>query len=196
MQQAAPRGTTTYYLQCIGGAPGLAQLYLEAGLLHLDGAAASLRSASHSSLSLSSIRIVEPNVQGIPSPLVQPGNALGPEDRENAKRYFDRASILNSELVIPALPPPANLGELQMPSIDLQAAPEGAVARQRRRRRIGEKEEESDEKMPTLDHTLSDEDDAWYLYVPSLIGAGTALVVVGVIGALSFSSWSRRNQGS
>jgi hypothetical protein len=38
-------------------------------------------------------------------------------------------------------------------------------------------------------------DNAWYLYLPGLVGAGTALLVVGVVGALSFSTW-RRNQGS
>jgi hypothetical protein len=40
-----------------------------------------------------------------------------------------------------------------------------------------------------------DIDNAWYLYIPGLVGAGTALLVVGVVGALSFSTW-RRNQGS
>ena len=38
-----------------------------------------------------------------------------------------------------------------------------------------------------------DEDDnTWYLYLPGLVGAGTALLVVGF---LSFSSW-RKGQGS
>ena len=41
-----------------------------------------------------------------------------------------------------------------------------------------------------------DIDDTWYFYVPGLVGAGTALLVVGIVGALSLSSWSRRNQGS
>ncbi|KAI5999453.1 hypothetical protein EDC04DRAFT_2792695 [Pisolithus marmoratus] len=39
-----------------------------------------------------------------------------------------------------------------------------------------------------------DIDNAWYLCVPSLVGAGTALLVIGIIGTLSFSSW-RQNQG-
>ena len=43
---------------------------------------------------------------------------------------------------------------------------------------------------------LDDMDSTWYLYVPGLVGAGTALLVVGIVGALSFSTWSRRNQGS
>jgi len=43
---------------------------------------------------------------------------------------------------------------------------------------------------------LDDIEGAWYLYVPGIIGAGTALLVVGIVGVLSFSSWSRRNQGS
>jgi thiamine pyrophosphokinase len=47
-----------------------------------------------------------------------------------------------------------------------------------------------------LDETKADNiEDAWYFYVPGLIGAGTALLVVGVVGVLSFSTW-RRNQGS
>ncbi|KAF5367549.1 hypothetical protein D9758_003666 [Tetrapyrgos nigripes] len=41
-------------------------------------------------------------------------------------------------------------------------------------------------------------DGTWYILnmIPGLVGAGTALVVVGVVGVLSFSSWSRRNHGS
>ena len=37
-----------------------------------------------------------------------------------------------------------------------------------------------------------EEDNTWYLYLPGLVGAGTALLVVGF---LSFSSW-RKGQGS
>jgi len=43
---------------------------------------------------------------------------------------------------------------------------------------------------------LDDVDGAWYYYIPGLVGVGTALLVVGVVGVLSFSTWSRRNQGS
>ncbi|KIO09130.1 hypothetical protein M404DRAFT_308072, partial [Pisolithus tinctorius Marx 270] len=49
------RGTLSYYVQCIGGAAGLGQLYLEAGLLHLEGAASVVLSASYATLS--SIRV-------------------------------------------------------------------------------------------------------------------------------------------
>jgi thiamine pyrophosphokinase len=46
------------------------------------------------------------------------------------------------------------------------------------------------------DHVVEDVDNTWYLYIPGLVGAGTALLAVGIIGVLSFSTWSRRNQGS
>ncbi|KAI9568247.1 hypothetical protein HD554DRAFT_2101130 [Boletus coccyginus] len=195
------RGTMSYYLQCIGGPPGLAQLFLEAGLLHLEGAASVLLSASYSTLS--SIRV---------PPAPQPGEG-GTEawkrDRELASRYFDRARALHPELDVPFIPDngtgQAALGsthELEMPSIEIHAsAPESvysgedsiyseqeAIVRRRRQKK---------EEMIFLGEVKGKEDidNAWYLYVPSLLGAGTALLVVGVIGALSFSSW-RRNQGS
>ena len=48
---------------------------------------------------------------------------------------------------------------------------------------------ESVHKEPVMD---SGEDDrTWYLYLPGLVGAGTALLVVGL---LSLQSW-RKNQG-
>lgn len=195
------RGTMSYYLQCIGGPLGLAQLFLEAGLLHLEGAASVLLSASYSTLS--SIRV---------PPAPQPGEG-GAEawkrDREMASRYFDRARVLYPELDVPVIPDDgsgqAALGsthELEMPSIEIHpSAPESVCSgedvkyseQETMRRRRRQKKEE----LIFLDEVKGREDieNAWYLYVPSLVGAGTALLVVGVIGALSFSSW-RRNQGS
>ncbi|KAH7884517.1 hypothetical protein F5I97DRAFT_1890037 [Phlebopus sp. FC_14] len=195
------RGTISYYVQCIGGASGLAQLFLEAGLLHLEGAASVLLSASYSTLS--SIRV---------PPHPQPGEG-GAEawkrDKEAASRYFDRARVLNPDLDIPVIPDDksvqpgsGSLHELEMPSIEIHpSAPEsvysgeesiyseaGTILRRRRQKR---------EELIFMDDVKGkdDVDSAWYVYVPSLVGAGTALLVVGVIGALSFSSW-RRNQGS
>ena len=45
------KGTSEYYLARLGGAPGLAQLFLAAGLLHLEGTAASLLASSYAGLS-------------------------------------------------------------------------------------------------------------------------------------------------
>ena len=195
------RGTMSYYLQCIGGPPGLAQLFLEAGLLHLEGAASVLLSASYSTLS--SIRVPPPPQPG------EGGAEAWKRDREMASRYFDRARTLHPELDVPFIPDDgtgqAVLGsthELEMPSIEIHpSAPESVYSGKESayseqetmiRRRRQKKEE-----LIFLDEVKGKEDidNAWYLYVPSLVGAGTALLVVGVIGALSFSSW-RRNQGS
>ena len=195
------RGTVSYYIQCIGGPVGLARLFLEAGLLHLDGAASVLLSASYATLS--SIRVPPPPQPG------EGGAEAWKKDRELASRYFDRARALHPELDVPVLPDDgsspsvaSSTHELEMPSIEiLPSAPEsvysgeGSIYSEQEtmiRRRRQKKEE-----LIFLDDVKGKEDieSAWYLYVPSLVGAGTALLVVGVIGALSFSSW-RRNQGS
>lgn len=172
-----------YYLQCVGGPGGLAQLYLEAGMLHLDGAASNLMASGHSSLS--SLRLP------IPEPASLGGTEAWKRDRAAAMRYFDRARALQPDLDIPTIPPinetftPADDKiEFEMPSIEINA-PSGA----RRRRKKEETTVVDRQKVDDVDNT-------WYLYLPGLVGAGTALVLVGVIGALSFSTWSRRNQGS
>ncbi|KAJ6513325.1 hypothetical protein C8R45DRAFT_963258 [Mycena sanguinolenta] len=178
-----------YYLRCIGGSGGLAQLYLEAGLLHLEGAASALLASSSSSLS--SLRVP------IPLPSGEGSTAAWQRDREAAGKYFERARLLQPSLDIPVLPPPSGLisrnpsEQLEMPSIDLQTS---EPAQPRRRRKA---KEDSTTLFDNRDPKVHDlEDNTWYLYVPGLVGAGTALLVVGVISALSFSSWSRRNQGS
>jgi hypothetical protein len=190
--EQAPRGTLTYYLQCIGGSRGLAQLYLEAGLLYLEGAATTLLSSSFSSLS--SIRLPTHSQVG------DGGTTAWKRDREAAARYFARAQELHPSLEIPALPhenaSTHDAEELEMPSIELgparpgesgQTDPDTPVVRRRRRK----------EEMTLFnDHVDEDVDNTWYLYIPGLVGAGTALLAVGIIGVLSFSTWSRRNQGS
>ncbi|KAG6331466.1 hypothetical protein ID866_7625 [Astraeus odoratus] len=195
------RGTISYCVQCVGGVAGLAQLFLEAGLLHLEGAASVLLSASYSTLS--SIRVP-------PHPQPENGAESWKRDREAAIRYFDRARALNPSLDIPVISDDgteqAGRGtpELEMPSIELHASAPASVysgeesmyseqGRVMRRRRQQQKKDE----LMFIDDVKGrdDIDNAWYLYVPSLVGAGTALLVVGVIGALSFSSW-RRNQAS
>ncbi|KAH7911083.1 hypothetical protein BJ138DRAFT_1086309 [Hygrophoropsis aurantiaca] len=196
------RGTISYYLQCIGGPTGLGQLFLETGLLYLEGAASILLSASYSTLS--SIRVPPQQKSG------EGGTEVWRRDRDLASRYFDRARILHPGLDIPTIPlePTASsqesggTHELEMPSIEIRSsAPESVYSGEESlhsesdiilRRRRQKKEE-----LVFMDEVKGkdDIDSAWYLYVPNLVGAGTALLVVGVIGALSFSSW-RRNQGS
>lgn len=195
----APRGTSAYHLQCIGGSSGLAQLYLEAGLLHLEGAASTILSSSYSSLS--SIRVP------LQSQVGEGGTEAWKRDREAARKFFERAQVLQPSLDIPSLPlegeHPRDSEELEMPSIELgPSTPESVRSGEsqhtdaeppliRRRRKK--------EDVTLLDHRdarLDDLDNTWYLYIPGLVGAGTALLVVGIVGALSFSTWSRRNQGS
>ena len=190
------KGTTGYYLKCVGGSRGLAQLYLEAGLLHLEGAASTLLASSYSSLS--SIRMP------LHSQIGEGGTEAWRRDREAAGHFFEQARVLQPNLDIPALPAEGEL-ELEMPSIHLapsapdsiqskesvytDSEPEGPATRRRRKKA----------EQTLLDKTsagLDNMENAWYLYIPGIIGAGTALLVVGIVGALSFSTWSRRNQGS
>ncbi|KAJ3505605.1 hypothetical protein NLJ89_g7327 [Agrocybe chaxingu] len=189
------RGTMEYCFKMIGGSRGLAQLYLEAGLLHLEGAASTLLASSYSSLS--SIRIP------LHAQIGEGGAEAWRRDREAAAKFFERARTLHPSLDIPALPIEGEL-ELEMPSMPVAASapesehskeslyadsePEGPIVRRRRKK---------EEQPGILDKTgLDDVDSTWYLYIPGIIGAGTALLVVGIVGALSFSNWSRRNQGS
>jgi hypothetical protein len=108
--------------------------------------------------------------------------------------------MLCPTLEVPALPAEGDespddeateLG-LRMPSVDLRASPEDSQLHRRRTPREGMQNKEIVE-IPHRARRTDDLDGAWYLYVPGLVGAGTALLVVGVIGALSFSSW-RKNQ--
>lgn len=125
-------------------------------------------------------------------------------DREAAAMFFDRARMLDPSLEIPSLVL-TDLGhdaeELEMPRIELGMSEPGSnisgishidsdTSGVRRRRKK--------EEIALFDNRMAktEVDDTWYLYVPGLLGAGTALLVVGIIGALSLSSWSRRSQGS
>ena len=196
MSEKPIRGTFVYYVKSIGGARGLAQLYLEAGLLHLEGAASTLLAASYSSLS--SIRIP------LHAQIGEGGAAAWRRDREAAAKFFDSARALYPSLDIPALPAEGEL-ELEMPTMNLvHPASDTEPSKEefltdsepdavRRRRKALEKEQALLNKSKA---GLDDMEGPWYLYVPGIIGAGTALLVVGIVGALSFSTWSRRNQGS
>jgi hypothetical protein len=194
------RGTVSYYVQCIGGPAGLAQLFLEAGFLYLEGAASTFLSASYSTLS--SIRMP-------PQPQSGGGIETWKRDKEAAGRFFERARALQPDLDVPDLPdegiPRHGLGsthELEMPSIEIHpSAPESVYSGEEslysEQEIIPRRRRQKKEELVFMDEVKGrdDIDSAWYLYVPSLVGAGTALLVVGVIGALSLSSW-RRNQGS
>lgn len=213
------RGTAEYYLQCLGGTSGLAQLFLEAGLAHVDGIASKMLSSSYSPLN--SIRRSElPSVHSRPESSTQ----IWKRDRACARTYFERARRLAPQMdsIIPYLPEETDLRvvdrpnragtrkqedvqgpELQMPSIYVdegktirpEGSPSGAgeelktdsTVRLRRRR------EQASEAL--LEQTKADdvEDSTWYLYLPGLVGAGTALLVVSVVGALSFHSWRKNN---
>jgi len=197
-EDATEQERITYYIQALGGAPGLAQLYLEAGLLHLEGAASMLLTSSYSPLS--SIRLPTQS-QYLPDSSVGGSTAAWKRDREAARRYFDRARALCPTLEVPALPAEdegspdddeaTELG-LRMPSVDLRASSE---ANQPRRRTVAREGAQNNEiiEVPQRARRTDDLDGAWYLYVPGLVSAGTAILVVGVIGALSLSSW-RKNQ--
>ena len=95
------------------------------------------------------------------------------------------------ELEMPSmhLPTSSPESEQSKESYEPDSEPEAPIVRRRRK-----KEEEVVVEKTRTD--LDDYDNAWYLYIPGIIGAGTALLVVGIVGALSFSNWSRRNQGS
>ena len=198
-QELTPCGTLAYYVQCLGGYNGVARLYLEAGLLHLEGTASPLLASSYSSLS--SIRVPVQTAQE------ENGTEAWRKDREAAHKYFERAHILDPDIEIPSLPheseSTSRFGalDLEMPKMDVgvttpeseqsigsrQTDPGPPVVRRRKKR---------EEALIKAKADLDDMDSTWYLYVPGLVGAGTALLVVGIVGALSFSTWSRRNQGS
>ncbi|EJF64649.1 hypothetical protein DICSQDRAFT_178276 [Dichomitus squalens LYAD-421 SS1] len=256
-----PRGSTEYYISRLGGASGLAQLFLAAGLLHLEGTAASLLASSYAGLS--SLR--SPFAMSGPPPgtgTSTDGAEAWRRDREQAARFFVRARVLSPALDVPLLPaeetesednesgsgadsgtelairpreprdrsqqqqrPPQQnqrtvrrkgqrvqgQQQLEMPTLDV--AREAASAhdplpppmRRRRRKEPAYASDDADEELsssmvesvhkePPVELGGAEgnaEDRTWYLYLPGLVGAGTALLVVGL---LSLQSW-RRNQG-
>jgi hypothetical protein len=197
-ENATDQGRIAYYIQSVGGPPGVAQLYLEAGLLHLEGAASMLLASSYSPLS--SIRLPSQS-QYIHESSKDGSTAAWKRDREAARRYFDRARALCPTLEVPVLPvedkgstdddEATELG-LRMPSVDLHTSSEAGQARRRHTQREVPQNKDLVQ-VPQRVRRTDDLEGAWYLYVPGLVGAGTALLVVGVVGALSLTSW-RKNQ--
>ncbi|KAF8625535.1 hypothetical protein AX15_005302 [Amanita polypyramis BW_CC] len=170
-QEQAPRGTLDYYAQCLGGKNGLARLYLEAGLLHLEGMASTLLSSSYSSLS--SIRVP------LPTPNEESGTEAWKRDREAALGYFEHAHALDQDIEIPALPHESesttqlNALDLEMPKMDVGAAtPESEQSLGSRQTDPGppivrrRKKREGVINAKPVD--LDDMDSTWYLYVPGL----------------------------
>ncbi|KAI6019089.1 hypothetical protein EDC04DRAFT_2607659 [Pisolithus marmoratus] len=179
------RGTLSYYVQCIGGAAGLGQLYLEAGLLHLEGAASVVLSASYATLS--SVRVPA-------QPQPENGAEAWQRDRDAASRYFDRVRADKPDRCM-------NSKRLRWISRTTTASAsaysgEGSMYSEQKRVARRRRQERAKDELIFIDDVKGKDnmDNAWYLYVPSLVGAGTALLVVGAIGALSLSPW-RRNQG-
>ena len=100
--------------------------------------------------------------------------------------------------------------DLQMPSLDVATEQLAAAASEKNRRDSTSPLQADQQPEPAVKlrrrrqqaasaaasdsmYDQDDEDNTWYLYLPGLIGAGTALLVVGVVSALSLSSW-RKNQ--
>ena len=82
-----------------------------------------------------------------------------------------------------------------MPTVEIVSSDEDADHELRRRRAKSDDASDANASSTSLveKRTVPDDDDnTWYLYLPGLVGAGTALLVVGF---LSFSSW-RKGQGS
>ena len=214
LTEEQPPSRLACYLQRLGGHEALAQLYLEAGLLFLEGSASGLLTSSYAGLS--SLRTPTQS-HGTPGSATEAWR----RDQDIARRFFDRARQLYPELDVPLLPsssdpsseqgsntnatpPSAGSGpehQLQIPTIDLSASQlHGLPESPLRKRRRGKKEEQRYSGPPSSasaveekERTVAgDEDNTWYLYLPGLVGAGTALLVVGF---LSLSTW-RKGQSS
>lgn len=212
------RGSLSYYLQRIGGAQQLAQLYLEAGLLHLEGTASGLLASSYAGLASLRTPTLSASQQ-------RDGSDVWRRDQELARRFFDRARELHPALDVPLLPPsdsdspestnhspvsgdqpaqaqqqPPPKHHLRMPTIDVTESQDLLSEKPVRRRRQGGSRAAVASSAASTGSAVNervgaggeDEDNTWYLYLPGLVGAGTALLVVGF---LSFSSW-RKSQTS
>ena len=142
----------------MGGAQQLAQLYLENGLLHLEGTASTLLNSSY--VGLASLRTptlsasVTSGAGGVSSfgfgsnlgVGTMDGSEVWRRDQELARRYFDRARDLCPGLDVPLLPGDeggvstnTGSGQLVMPTIDLpkdsEKRPEDETPEQQMRRR-------------------------------------------------------------
>lgn len=183
------RDTQPYYINRIGGSVGLAQLYLEAGQLYLEGSA-SLILASSTPIALSSIRTSEPFIH--PSTR-ETGTETWRKDREAARRFFSRAQVLDPTLEIPVLP--SDNEELKNNEHQTKEGVSRPTLREKGS--IEDHHELQNSPVKRLQkakdlvdpYVESEENDMWYFYLPSVIGA---VLAVGVVGVLSFSSWRKK----
>lgn len=215
---APRRGTPSYYLERVGGEHALARLYLEAGLLYLEGTASNLLSSSYAGLS--SLRTLHGGGALRFSHLGADHTETWAGDQAYARRFFNRARTLHPALDVPLLPAsnptsePESAGDsssspvlgaaggsragLRVPHVPANTnVDENEKQPRRRRRRETRPRDENLAASVTSKSAVEDpmdgqEDNTWYLYLPGLVGAGTALLVVGF---LSFSSW-RKGQGT
>ncbi|KAF8525848.1 hypothetical protein BU17DRAFT_41320 [Hysterangium stoloniferum] len=190
------RDSASYYINRLGGTSGQAQLYLQAGLLHLEGSASLLLSSS--STALSSLRSSEPFHHPT---LRESGTETWRRDREAARRYFERAKLLDATLDVPILPDDSketgNERAFGSPSVRSTPPSISAVSRASSRKDTPEKGENNiiskrrrRDKTPEKPMLEPVENDMWYLYLPGVVGA---VIAVGVVGALSLTTW-RKNQ--
>jgi hypothetical protein len=143
-------------------------------------------------------------------------------DRQAARLFFDRARAFRPGMEVPFLPTdddgPGAIGldtSLKMPTIDLSASTSSSLSEEEtvlhprprgRRRREAAVEEAKEaallkaglgamEKVSARASAYRDELDeqSWLYHVPSILGTGTAIVAVAVIGALSFSTWRKNH---
>ncbi|KAJ4476226.1 hypothetical protein J3R30DRAFT_416285 [Lentinula aciculospora] len=187
------RGSTSYYIQRIGGRTGLAQLYIEAGMLYLEGTASGLVSSSHSSLA--SIRMPLPPHGSATIGHSVDGSDAWRRDRVAAARLFERARILQPGLETPALPLSGSGSaeelafelemQMQMPSIELDYAHRTDPSSEihlRNRRRQGKEQDNFVQAQgggrSLVGKAAHDVDNTWYMLLPGLVGAGTALVML------------------
>jgi len=189
------RGSPAYYARRIGGPSGLAQLYLEAGLLHLEGSASLLLATSHSALS--SIRSSEPFHHPT---LRESGTETWRRDREAARRYFERTRLLDTSLDVPVLPTEGEESgsERERKEIEARSTPPSISAASRASSRRDTQEKVDVPSIPptrrrrekSLEEPLIEpvDNDLWYLYLPGVLGA---VLAVGVVGALSLTSWRK-----
>ncbi|KAF8591133.1 hypothetical protein K439DRAFT_1650933 [Ramaria rubella] len=178
------KGTPAYFVNRIG----------EAGLLHLEGAASLLMYSS--STALSSLRSSEP-FHAVA--LHESGTEGWRRDREAARRYFERAKLLDPTVDVPVLPLEGEEtgSEKERKGMEIRSAAPSVASRGSSRRDTHEigvpdiapkrrrKERLDDSSMLDSDHV---ESDMWYLYLPGVVGA---VIAVGVVGALSLTSWRK-----
>lgn len=192
-----------YYLNRFGGVSGLARLYLEAGLLYLEGIADNYLPHSHAAVddnesSLTTKADAEKEKENEKEVELKESEKWKSE-KHIARKLFDRARMLDHHLDIPNLPDSdaedLTKSELRMPDVTLETTANAAEVEAKLRRRRRGRPGESMVEQANGGGSGEDSDSTWYVWLPGLIGAGTALLAVGLIGAMSIGNW-RKSQNS